>query len=87
MGMKPRQAPRIAPEMYDVSNLDANGNFLPQESLRLASNRANEEFHTDSSFNSLPTKWSLLSARIVPPERGDTLFAIRARRSTRCRPT
>jgi alpha-ketoglutarate-dependent 2,4-dichlorophenoxyacetate dioxygenase len=76
MGMKAGALrPRIAPEMYDVSNLDEKGDFLPQESLRHASNRANEEFHTDSSFNSLPTKWSLLSARIVPPERGDTLYA------------
>src|SRR5262245_47653492 len=58
---------RIRPEMYDVSNVDANGEFLPYESLRMASNRANEEFHTDSSFNALPTKWSLLSARVVPP--------------------
>jgi alpha-ketoglutarate-dependent 2,4-dichlorophenoxyacetate dioxygenase len=65
---------RIRPEMYDVSNLDEHGDFLPQESLRHASNRANEEFHTDSSFNALPTKWSILSARIVPPERGDTEF-------------
>lgn len=65
---------RIRPEMYDVSNLDERGDFLPAESLRHASNRANEEFHTDSSFNALPTKWSLLSARIVPPERGDTEF-------------
>ena len=64
---------RIRPEMYDVSNLDANGEFLPRESLKLASNRANEEFHTDSSFNALPTKWSLLSGRIVPPAGGDTL--------------
>ncbi len=28
----------------------------------------------DSSFNMLPTKWSLLLAHIVPPERGDTMF-------------
>src|SRR5882672_1774684 len=65
---------RIRPEMYDVSNLDDKGDFLPPESLRHASNRANEEFHTDSSFNALPTKWSILSARIVPPERGDTEY-------------
>jgi alpha-ketoglutarate-dependent 2,4-dichlorophenoxyacetate dioxygenase len=65
---------RIRPELYDVSNLDANGDFMPAESLRHASNKANEEFHTDSSFNSLPTKWSLLMAHIVPPERGDTMF-------------
>jgi alpha-ketoglutarate-dependent 2,4-dichlorophenoxyacetate dioxygenase len=66
---------RIRPEMYDVSNIDANGDFLPYESLKMASNRANEEFHTDSSFNALPTKWSLLSARIVPPVGADTLYA------------
>jgi alpha-ketoglutarate-dependent 2,4-dichlorophenoxyacetate dioxygenase len=65
---------RIRREMYDVSNLDVDGTFLPFESLKMASNRANEEFHTDSSFNALPTKWSLLSARIVPPEGADTLY-------------
>ena len=74
MGLKYDSARRIRPEMYDVSNLDVNGDFLPEESLRHASNRANEEFHTDSSFNSLPTKWSLLMAHVVPPERGDTMF-------------
>jgi alpha-ketoglutarate-dependent 2,4-dichlorophenoxyacetate dioxygenase len=66
---------RIRPEMYDVANIDENGDFLPYESLKMASNRANEEFHTDSSFNALPTKWSLLSARIVPPAGADTLYA------------
>jgi alpha-ketoglutarate-dependent 2,4-dichlorophenoxyacetate dioxygenase len=65
---------RIRPEMYDVSNIDTDGAFLPIESLKMASNRANEEFHTDSSFNALPTKWSLLSGRIVPPEGADTLY-------------
>jgi alpha-ketoglutarate-dependent 2,4-dichlorophenoxyacetate dioxygenase len=66
--------PRISRELYDVSNLAADGNFLPQDSLRHASNKANEEFHTDSSFNMLPTKWSLLMGHVVPPERGDTMF-------------
>lgn len=65
---------RISPEMYDVSNLDVNGDFMPANNLRHASNKANEEFHTDSSFNALPTKWSILSGHIVPPEGGDTWF-------------
>ena len=65
---------RLGPELYDVSNLDEQGDFLPAASLQLASNRANEEFHTDSSFNALPTKWSLLSARILPPFGADTQF-------------
>ncbi len=66
--------PRISRELYDVSNLGADGNLLPQDSLRHASIKANEEFHTDSSFNMLPTKWSLLMGHVVPPERGDTAF-------------
>jgi alpha-ketoglutarate-dependent 2,4-dichlorophenoxyacetate dioxygenase len=75
MGLKGAHgAPRICRELYDVSNLAADGNFLPQDSLRHASNKANEEFHTDSSFNMLPTKWSLLLAHLIPPERGDTMF-------------
>lgn len=74
MGAGSHFQPRIHPAMYDVSNLDNKGDFLPIEDLRHASNRANEEFHTDSSFNALPTKWSFLSARVVPPEGGDTLY-------------
>jgi alpha-ketoglutarate-dependent 2,4-dichlorophenoxyacetate dioxygenase len=75
MGLKGAHcAHRIAPELYDVSNLAADGDFVPQDSLRHASNKANEEFHTDSSFNALPTKWSFLMGHTVPPERGDTLF-------------
>lgn len=78
MGLKRSEAEplrrRIRSEMYDVSNLGADGELLPPDSLKHLSNRANEEFHTDSSFNALPTKWSLLSARAVPPEGGDTLY-------------
>jgi alpha-ketoglutarate-dependent 2,4-dichlorophenoxyacetate dioxygenase len=74
MGLKTSGSRRIHAAMYDVSNLDARGEFLPESDLRHASNRANEEFHSDSSFNALPTKWSLLSARIVPQEGGDTHF-------------
>ena len=74
MGVRINLKRRVRPELYDVSNLDANGDFLPPDALQHASNRANEEFHTDSSFNALPTKWSLLSARILPPFGADTEF-------------
>jgi alpha-ketoglutarate-dependent 2,4-dichlorophenoxyacetate dioxygenase len=76
MGMRPAAMKvRVGYGLYDISNLDANGDFLPQDSLRLIFNKSNENFHTDSSFNSLPTKWSMLSARVVPPEGGDTEFS------------
>jgi alpha-ketoglutarate-dependent 2,4-dichlorophenoxyacetate dioxygenase len=75
MGLRRAEPPRIDPALYDVSNVDKDGELLPPEHLKHASGRANEEFHTDSSFNALPTKWSLLSARLVPATGGDTLFA------------
>ena len=75
MGMRPAAMKvRVGYGLYDISNLDPDGNFLPEDSLRLIFNKGNENFHTDSSFNMLPTKWSMLSARVVPPEGGDTEF-------------
>ncbi|MEI9963968.1 MAG: TauD/TfdA family dioxygenase [Caulobacteraceae bacterium] len=62
---------RMAPEMFDASNLDENGEIIPYDSERRALSKGAERFHTDSSFNSLPTKWSLLRGCIVPPEGGD----------------
>jgi alpha-ketoglutarate-dependent 2,4-dichlorophenoxyacetate dioxygenase len=37
--------------------------------------RANQFWHTDSSFRAVPAKASLLSVRILPHEGGDTEFA------------
>ncbi|HEU4593316.1 MAG TPA: TauD/TfdA family dioxygenase [Steroidobacteraceae bacterium] len=75
MGMGPAAMKvRVGFGLYDISNLDADGHLLPADSLRLIFNKGNENFHTDSSFNTLPTKWSMLSARIVPPQGGDTEF-------------
>jgi alpha-ketoglutarate-dependent 2,4-dichlorophenoxyacetate dioxygenase len=65
---------RVAPELFDVSNLDENNEILANNSEKRKYGRATEHFHTDSSFHLLPTKWSLLLAHIVPPEGGDTLF-------------
>lgn len=65
---------RLRAELFDASNLDANNEIIPyrSEGRRLA--KGAERFHSDSSFNSLPTKWSLLLGHIVPPEGGDTHF-------------
>jgi len=73
-GLVDSSRPRVGHGLYDISNLDENGELLPATSVKYASNKANEEFHTDSSFNELPTKWSMLSARVIPPEGGDTEF-------------
>jgi alpha-ketoglutarate-dependent 2,4-dichlorophenoxyacetate dioxygenase len=73
LGM-PKGKRRLRAELYDASNLDDDGEVLAAESTRRGYNRGNELFHTDSSFNDLPTKWSLLLAHAIPPHGGNTEF-------------
>ena len=63
------------PEIFDVSNLDENGNIMAANDDRWVYRQANELWHTDSSFRQKSSTWSLLHARIVPPSGGDTYFA------------
>jgi alpha-ketoglutarate-dependent 2,4-dichlorophenoxyacetate dioxygenase len=65
---------RMRPELFNASNLDEDGEIIPRDSERMRLAKGAQRFHTDSSFNSLPTKWSLLLGHIVPPEGGDTHF-------------
>ena len=52
-GLKAGSRPLVGNGLYDISNLDENGELLPATPLQYASNKANEEFHTDSSFSGL----------------------------------
>jgi alpha-ketoglutarate-dependent 2,4-dichlorophenoxyacetate dioxygenase len=63
------------PEIFDVSNLDENGNILAGDDARWVYRQANELWHSDSSFRQKSSTWSLLHARVVPPSGGDTYFA------------
>lgn len=75
LGLSRQDRPlRIARELYDVSNLDENGELDDPDSLKRKFSKGNELFHTDSSFNDLPTKWSMLLAHELPPEGGNTEF-------------
>jgi alpha-ketoglutarate-dependent 2,4-dichlorophenoxyacetate dioxygenase len=65
---------RIAKELYDISNLDPNGEIVPYDPDAKAQPIDFERFHTDSPFNSQPTKWSLLLGHVVPPEGANTDF-------------
>ncbi|WP_428410269.1 TauD/TfdA dioxygenase family protein [Hyphococcus sp.] len=65
---------RISPELYDISNLDADGTIIPADDPRTKFNLGNERFHTDSSFNALPSKWSLLLSYETPAEGANTEF-------------
>lgn len=58
-----------------VSNMLPDGTLKEPGGHLSLFGRANSFWHTDSSFRECPSKASLLSARIIPDEGGDTEFA------------
>ena len=66
---------RLKQGMVDVSNLDQSGKPLPRDDRRRMFNLGNRLWHSDSSFRAIPAKYSLLSARKVASEGGNTEFA------------
>jgi len=72
-GPESSRRPGIARELFDVTNLGPDGNIAPP-TLDAKTQEILEAFHTDSPFNTLPTKWSLLLGHIVPPEGANTNF-------------
>jgi alpha-ketoglutarate-dependent 2,4-dichlorophenoxyacetate dioxygenase len=71
-GNKPHHGGRVAFGLYDVSNLGPDGEIIDPDSPRARISKGNELFHADSSFNDLPSKWSMLRGVTVTPERGET---------------
>ena len=71
-GSKPHNGGRVAFGLYDVSNLGPDGEIADPDSPRAKISKGNELFHADSSFNDLPSKWSMLRGVIVTPEGGET---------------
>jgi len=58
----------------NLSNVDAEGRLIPTGDKRSLYNAGNQMWHTDSSFKKVPAHASLLSAREVPAEGGETQF-------------
>ena len=69
------QQPRDRPEISNLANVDAEGRLIPAGDRRNLFNAGNQMWHSDSSFKRVPAMASLLSAREVPPEGGETEFA------------
>ncbi|HEU5284646.1 MAG TPA: TauD/TfdA family dioxygenase [Burkholderiales bacterium] len=61
--------------LADISNLDDNGEILRSDDRRRMYALGNRLWHTDASFQDPPGRYSLLSARTVPPAGADTEFA------------
>ena len=62
-------------DLNDISNLDKNNNVLARDDRRRLFGLGNQLWHSDSSFKEVPAKYSLLSARTIPPAGGNTEFA------------
>jgi alpha-ketoglutarate-dependent 2,4-dichlorophenoxyacetate dioxygenase len=65
---------RLDPQISDISNLTETNQLMERDDRRRMSQLANQLWHTDSSFKAVPARYSLLSARVVPPEGGETEF-------------
>lgn len=61
--------------LTDVSNVGTNGEILSNDDRRRMSTVSNRLWHTDASFENPRGRYSMLSARVVPPVRADTEFA------------
>ncbi|KAJ5611478.1 dichlorophenoxyacetate alpha-ketoglutarate dioxygenase protein [Penicillium herquei] len=56
------------PELFDAGNIDPHtGDVAPLTAAQVIGNKANEQFHVDSSFNGRRAGHSLLLAHILPP--------------------
>lgn len=74
-GRKNRLSPYT--ELFDVSNLDDDGNVVSTDSLRYQLGLGNSLFHVDSAFNPRRAGYSVLRAHQLPPKGtgGATAFA------------
>ncbi len=61
--------------LSDISNVDETGEILKSDDRRRMYGLGNRLWHTDASFQDPPGRYSMLSARIVPPVGADTEFA------------
>ncbi|MEM9684571.1 MAG: TauD/TfdA family dioxygenase [Pseudomonadota bacterium] len=73
--LRPGYKPRLNPHMTDISNLDRDDNVLDQNDRRRLYSLANRFWHTDNAFRRIAAKYSMLSARAIPSEGGETQYA------------
>ncbi|HUF91783.1 MAG TPA: TauD/TfdA family dioxygenase [Candidatus Limnocylindria bacterium] len=76
LGINALQKNRLGNEaLGDISNLDANGEVMKTDNRRRMYGLGNRLWHTDASFQDPPGRYSMLSAKVVPPVAADTEYA------------
>jgi alpha-ketoglutarate-dependent 2,4-dichlorophenoxyacetate dioxygenase len=61
--------------LVDIGNLDAQGDIARADDRRRVYGLGNRLWHTDASFQDPPGRYSMLSAKIVPPAGAETEYA------------
>lgn len=67
--------PRLDVHIADISNLSEKSQVLSKDDRRRLNALGNRLWHSDSSFKRIPARFSLLSARAIPDEGGETELA------------
>jgi alpha-ketoglutarate-dependent 2,4-dichlorophenoxyacetate dioxygenase len=62
-------------ELIDIGNVAMDGTVAAPNNAKLIGVLANQLWHSDSTFQNLPVKYSMLSAVVVPEEGGQTQWA------------
>src|SRR5229473_4587559 len=76
LGISALQKNRFGNEaLGDISNLDENGEIMKSDNRKRMYSLGNRLWHTDASFQDPPGRYSMLSAKVVPPVAADTEFA------------
>jgi alpha-ketoglutarate-dependent 2,4-dichlorophenoxyacetate dioxygenase len=76
LGISALQKSRLSNEaLGDISNLDENGEIMKSDNRRRMYGLGNRLWHTDASFQDPPGRYSMLSAKVVPPVAADTDYA------------
>ncbi|MBV9532608.1 MAG: TauD/TfdA family dioxygenase, partial [Bradyrhizobium sp.] len=57
-----------------LTTIGSDGKVVPPDHRMAMRSKANQLWHTDSSFKRVPALASVLSARIIPPHGGETEF-------------
>lgn len=66
---------RLSEKLSDISNIAENNEIRARDDETRQYAMANRLWHSDSSFREVPAKYSMLSAREIPGEGGETQFA------------